>query len=179
MRIVDVVLNKLINVALSIVRRFLQSPQQLTFCGQGSTEQSVAHIVRSGSRKVLLVTDKPLVELGLAGNEDEVLERLGADAAYPAMFEAAFPADPQPVTIDNITRAIASFERTLISGEAPYFRWVYGDDRDALGPAARGDTHLDRRAAERDDLVAQRAAHIQQTVAGRRLEAQRHVGVGA
>ena len=77
------------------------------------------------------------VELGLAGNEDEVLARLSADAAYPAMFAAAFPGDPQPLTIDNITRAIASFERTLISGNAPYFRWVYGDDRTALGPAAR------------------------------------------
>jgi cytochrome c peroxidase len=77
------------------------------------------------------------VELGVAGNKDEVLERLNADAAYPAMFQAAFPADPQPVTIDNITRAIASFERTLISGDAPYFRWVYGDDRSALDSAAR------------------------------------------
>ena len=77
------------------------------------------------------------VELGLAGNEDEVLARLRADGAYPAMFAAAFPGDPQPLTIDNITRAIASFERTLVSGNAPYFRWVYGDDRTALGPAAR------------------------------------------
>jgi len=77
------------------------------------------------------------VELGLAGNEDEALARLSADVAYPAMFEAAFPGDSQPQTIDNIARAIASFERTLISGNAPYFRWVYGDDARALGPAAR------------------------------------------
>lgn len=77
------------------------------------------------------------VELGLAGNENEVLARIRADGAYPAMFAAAFSGDPQPLTIDNITRAIASFERTLISGNAPYFQWVYGDDRAALGPAAK------------------------------------------
>jgi len=77
------------------------------------------------------------IELGLAGNEDDLLERLGADTAYPAMFAAAFPGDPEPLTISNIARAIASFERTLISGDAPYFRWIYGDDRTALGPAAR------------------------------------------
>ena len=77
------------------------------------------------------------VELGLAGNADEALARLSADPAYPAMFEAAFPGDSQPQTIDNIARAIASFERTLISGDNPYFRWVYRDDASALGPAAR------------------------------------------
>nr|NIM02150.1 di-heme enzyme [Acidobacteriota bacterium]NIM62241.1 di-heme enzyme [Acidobacteriota bacterium]NIO58502.1 di-heme enzyme [Acidobacteriota bacterium]NIQ31734.1 di-heme enzyme [Acidobacteriota bacterium]NIQ87013.1 di-heme enzyme [Acidobacteriota bacterium] len=77
------------------------------------------------------------VELGMSGNEDEILARLHDDAAYPAMFEASFPGDPEPVSVDNITRALASFQRTLISGNAPYLRWVYDDDRDALGPAAR------------------------------------------
>jgi len=77
------------------------------------------------------------VELGVAGNQDEILARLRADVAYPAMFKAAFPGNPEPITIENIALAIATFERTLISGNAPYFRWVYGDDGEALGLAAR------------------------------------------
>lgn len=77
------------------------------------------------------------VELGMSGREDEILGRLRDDVAYPVMFAAAFPGDAEPITIDNAVRAIASFERTLISGNAPYFRWVYRDERDALGAAAK------------------------------------------
>jgi len=77
------------------------------------------------------------VELGMAGHEGEILARLRDDLAYPVMFPAAFPGEPDPITTDNIVRAIASFERTLIAGNAPYFRRVYADDRDALDAAAR------------------------------------------
>jgi len=77
------------------------------------------------------------VELGLAGKDEEVLDRLRETVAYTAMFEAAFPGESQPISIRNIAFAIASFERTLIAGNAPYFRWVYLDDREALSPAAR------------------------------------------
>jgi cytochrome c peroxidase len=37
----------------------------------------------------------------------------------------------------NITRAIASFERTLISGRSPYDRYRYGADRQAISDAAK------------------------------------------
>ena len=97
MRIIDVVFNKLLNVVLSIVRRFLQSPQQLTFCGQGSTEQIVAHIVRSGSRKVLLVTDKPLVELGLAGRVVDAMTSLGAEVV---VYDGVLP-DPTVAVVEG------------------------------------------------------------------------------
>lgn len=97
MRIIDLVLNKLINVALSIVRRFLQSPHQLTFCGQGSTEQTVAHIVRSGCRKILLVTDKPLVELGLAGRVVDAVTSLGAEVV---VYDGVLP-DPTVAVVEG------------------------------------------------------------------------------
>lgn len=84
-----------------------------------------------------MFNDTP-VEMGIAGNEAVILERLRSTPGYPARFAAAFPdADEDPVTMENVVRAIASFERTLISGDAPYDRWVYHDEPQAMDPAAR------------------------------------------
>jgi cytochrome c peroxidase len=83
----------------------------------------------------MLATDP--IELGIAGREAEVLARLRADARYRELFAAAFPGDPDPFTLGHVTRALASFERTLLSGDSPYDRLLYRDDREALSPAAR------------------------------------------
>src|SRR5258708_26657053 len=56
------------------------------------------------------------VELGLKGREAAVCAQLAADPAYAAAFAAAFPGAPAPVTFEHLIKAIASFERTLISG---------------------------------------------------------------
>lgn len=48
-------------------------------------------------------------------SEAVVMERLNKDAEYPKLFAAAFPADKQAVTFDNMRKAIAAFERTLIT----------------------------------------------------------------
>ncbi|HVR37670.1 MAG TPA: cytochrome c peroxidase [Thermoanaerobaculia bacterium] len=76
------------------------------------------------------------IELGVRGHEPEVLDRLRADQRYVAMFANAFPTERAPITIANVTRAIASFERTLLSGRSPYDRVVADGDHDALSPAA-------------------------------------------
>jgi cytochrome c peroxidase len=76
------------------------------------------------------------VELGLAGREEDLAARLRGDARYVEMFRAAFPGERQPVRIANVTRALASFERTLISGDSPYDRLVYRDDESALSKQA-------------------------------------------
>lgn len=75
------------------------------------------------------------VELGLAGMEDELLARLRADEKYPEMFRAAFPDEDEPIALGTITRAIACFERALISGDSDYDRSYYGDAE--LSDAAR------------------------------------------
>lgn len=67
------------------------------------------------------------VELGLAGLEGELLARLAADARYPALFAAAFPDQAEPITLTTITRALAAFERTILSGDSPYDRWQRGE----------------------------------------------------
>jgi cytochrome c peroxidase len=76
------------------------------------------------------------VELGLAGKEGELLARLKAEPRYGPLFAAAFPGDPAPVTLNRITQALASFQRTLISGQSAFDRARAGDSA-AMSPAAR------------------------------------------
>jgi cytochrome c peroxidase len=64
------------------------------------------------------------VELGLAGMEDELLQRLRDEPKYQELFPAAFPDDGDPISVLNITRAISSFQRTLISGGSPFDRRI-------------------------------------------------------
>ena len=76
------------------------------------------------------------VELGLTGHEEAVLQRFADDAGYQQLFSAAFPADDAPITMDNIVKAIASFERRLISYRSPYDRYLYDGDEAAMSAAA-------------------------------------------
>jgi cytochrome c peroxidase len=62
------------------------------------------------------------------------VSKLSADPEYKSMFEAAF--GPSPITITKVEKAIASFERTMISGNSPFDRYQYGGDKTALSPAA-------------------------------------------
>src|SRR5262245_29754673 len=62
----------------------------------------------------------------------DVARRLHESDDYRRLFREAFGADPAP---DLIAKAIASFERTLLSGDAPYDRYSAGD-LTAMSPAA-------------------------------------------
>jgi cytochrome c peroxidase len=77
------------------------------------------------------------VEMGLKGREVAVLAELAADATYRDLFARSFPDDPAPISVINVTRALASFERTLISGRSAFDRYVFDDDRAALDVSAR------------------------------------------
>ncbi|WP_437669087.1 cytochrome c peroxidase [Sorangium sp. So ce131] len=76
------------------------------------------------------------VELGITGAEDVVLGRLRGDEAYKAAFVAAFPGESEPITLDTVVKAIATFERTLISGRSAYDRYTYGGEAGAMSEAA-------------------------------------------
>jgi cytochrome c peroxidase len=81
------------------------------------------------------------IELGLTGNGEEIVRTLTADASYPAMFSSAFPGEASPVSISNVTKAIAAFERAIISARSPYDRYHYGGDNSAVSESAkRGET---------------------------------------
>jgi cytochrome c peroxidase len=85
---------------------------------------------------VPLLGEVPL-EMGLKGHEDEAVARLRADPLYSSLFTAAFPGAAEPRSLVNIRKAIASFERTILSGDSPYDRLVWKDDRGALSEAGR------------------------------------------
>ena len=60
-----------------------------------------------------------------------VLERLLTRPGYQALFAKAYPGEP--VGEDTVAKAIAAFERTVVSRDAPFDRWLAGDTR-ALTP---------------------------------------------
>ena len=62
-------------------------------------------------------------EMGMTA--DQVVERLQNIKDYAPLFAAAF-GDPA-ITFDRIAKAIASFERTIVSGDSAYDRYVAGD----------------------------------------------------
>jgi cytochrome c peroxidase len=54
------------------------------------------------------------------------VEKLVADSSYEQAFRAAFPEDPR-ITPENVVKAIASFERTLVSPRTRFDRWIEGE----------------------------------------------------
>jgi cytochrome c peroxidase len=75
---------------------------------------------------------------------DQLLKRLKAIPEYPPLFEAAFSG--KGVTAENVARAIATYERTVISGRAPFDAWIEGDERAISDAAKRGFTLFNTKA---------------------------------
>ncbi len=63
----------------------------------------------------------------MGGDLKRAIEALAADPLMRESFAAAFPEDPA-VTRDNLMKALAAFERTLVSPQTRFDRWVKGDD---------------------------------------------------
>ena len=81
-------------------------------------------------------------ELGLAGRERALERELADDAALSRRFAAAFPGAAAPVTVDNVIRAIAAYERTLISGGSPFDRYVFAGNHRALSDRQKAGMQL-------------------------------------
>ena len=77
------------------------------------------------------------VELGVAGNTDEVLTRFASDPVYQELHASAFPLANGIWTWDHVIYSLSSFSRSLISGDSPFDRFVYGDQVDALSDGAK------------------------------------------
>ena len=64
----------------------------------------------------------------------DAIERLQEIEAYVTGFDEVFPEDG--LTIENVGKAIATFERTIVSAEAPFDRWINGAE-DAISESAK------------------------------------------
>lgn len=58
---------------------------------------------------------------------EHAVEQLKGIPGYDAFFAKAFPGEPDALTFENIRRAIAVFEATLITPDAPFDRYLRGD----------------------------------------------------
>jgi cytochrome c peroxidase len=63
-----------------------------------------------------------------------VLGKIRGLPDYDGRFETIFGRGP---TMETVGMALASYERTLVSGNSPFDRWYYGGDEDAVPDAAK------------------------------------------
>jgi cytochrome c peroxidase len=63
----------------------------------------------------------------MASPTSHIAEQLAATPGYVTAFNAAFPGTPSPITLENAQRAIAVFEATLITPNAPFDKYLEGD----------------------------------------------------
>jgi cytochrome c peroxidase len=75
------------------------------------------------------------IEHGLA-NYEPILKVIRADKNYTDQFKRVFGVEPGEITIDHVAMAIASYERTVVSGDSPFDRYQYGGEKNALSPSA-------------------------------------------
>jgi cytochrome c peroxidase len=76
-------------------------------------------------------------ELGMAGRENELFERLRNEPRYRGLFADAFPETPNEISLRTITRALAAFQRGIVSFGSPYDRYKWGNEPDAISGAAK------------------------------------------
>jgi cytochrome c peroxidase len=77
------------------------------------------------------------IEMGMESH-DAVMQRVQKIPGYVDMFKKAFPKDKAPVNIDNLAKAIASFERTLITPDSPFDLYKKGNKKAMSAAAVRG-----------------------------------------
>jgi cytochrome c peroxidase len=78
------------------------------------------------------------IEMGLPSHEP-ILKIVRDDPAYSDAFKKVFGASGAGISMEHVKKAIASYERTLISGDSPFDRWYFHHDSAAISePAKRG-----------------------------------------
>jgi cytochrome c peroxidase len=80
----------------------------------------------------------PLINPGEMGmdNHQAVVDRISKITGYVSQFKKVF--GQNGLTIDNVAKAIAAYERTLITPNSPFDRYVRGDKKAMSAQAIRG-----------------------------------------
>ncbi len=79
----------------------------------------------------------PLLAVNEMGNPSIgfVLNKIRGMADYDSLFESAF--DGEGPSMATLGMALASYQRSLVSADSAFDRWYFGNNSDALSPAAR------------------------------------------
>jgi cytochrome c peroxidase len=77
-----------------------------------------------------------LASAEMHGSTDEILVRLRALPGYVDTFDKAYPGEG--ITKETVAKAIASFERTIVSRDSPFDRWIQGDETAVNASVKRG-----------------------------------------
>ena len=86
-------------------------------------------------------------EMGVADPQTMVAD-VRAIPEYVALFASAYGLSAEQITPEDVTRALAAFQRTLISDDSPFDRYAAGDF-DALSPQQRRGLAIFRSGATR------------------------------
>ncbi len=73
-----------------------------------------------------------------------LIDKIGALDDYDGLFERAFDRAP---SIELLGRALAAYQRTLLSANSPFDRWYFGGEQDAVGAAAKRGFELFKKKA--------------------------------
>ncbi len=71
----------------------------------------------------------------MAATEGHIVRTLSAIAGYRSAFGEAF--GTEEITLERVAKAIATFERTILSGRSPFDRWKYGGEESAISEEAK------------------------------------------
>ncbi len=74
------------------------------------------------------------VEGGLSDHAP-ILDVIRKDPDYVKSFRTVFGVKAEAINMDHVAMAIASFERTVVSGDSPFDRYYYAGDKKAMTPA--------------------------------------------
>lgn len=77
------------------------------------------------------------VEMGMSSH-DLVLERLKKIPGYVSEFKKVFPKEKEPITVDNMAKAIATYERTLVTPNSPFDKYLQGNKKAMTAQQIRG-----------------------------------------
>ena len=82
----------------------------------------------------------PLTNPGEMGmpNHDEVMKRVNLIPGYVTAFKKAFPKEQNPVSIDNLAKAIATYERTLVTPNSPFDKFIRGNKKSLTAQQVKG-----------------------------------------
>ena len=70
----------------------------------------------------------------MAFTHEGVVERLSEDPVYTELFEEAW--GEGPIAFEMVAKSIASFERTVLVGNSPFDRYMFGGDKEAMSEDA-------------------------------------------